>query len=158
MLKLNGSKVETGSFPDGTLLLKQDIPVSDHGVMIDWRYESDSELFVLHSLTRHLQKFGYRVNLFMPYIPNARMDRVKSTEDVFTLKYFAECINSLGFDSVTVLDPHSSVSEALIERIRIVHPDKYIHDAIARIGKGNLLMFYPDKGAMKRYSDTFNAP
>lgn len=159
MLKLNGSKVEIGNFPDETLLLKQNVPVSEDGaMMIDWRYESDSELFALYSLTRHLQKFGYRVNLFMPYIPNARMDRVKNAEDVFTLKYFAEIINSLSFESVTVLDPHSSVSEALIEYIRIVHPDKYIHDTMARIGNENLLMFYPDEGAMKRYSGTSNAP
>ena len=42
----------------------------------------------------------------MPYIPNARQDRVKGPEDVFTLKYFANVINALGFRTVTVLDPH----------------------------------------------------
>ena len=83
-------------------------------------------MFALYCLTRHLQKFGIKVSLFMPYIPNARMDRVKVDEDTFTLKYFAEIINSLSFTSVSVLDPHSSVSEALIERIRIFRPDKYI--------------------------------
>ena len=131
MLKLNGNPVTLGNFPDGTLLLKQ-LPGSESEAVIDWRYESDNELFALYCLTRHLQKFGIKVSLFMPYIPNARMDRVKVDEDTFTLKYFAEIINSLSFTSVSVLDPHSSISEALIERIRIFRPDKYIRDVVAK--------------------------
>lgn len=158
MLKLNGKEVAVKSFPDGTPLLKQEAPISGGEVVIDWRYEDDKELFALYALTRHLQKCGCEVALFMPYIPNARMDRVKGPEDVFTLKYFAEIINSLGFVRVTVLDPHSTVSEALIEHLQIVSPKKYIEDAIARIGASELLMFYPDEGAMKRYSEMIHAP
>ncbi len=157
MLKLNGTPVTLGNFPDGTLLLKQS-PGSEMEAVIDWRYESDNELFALCCLTKHLQKFGIKVSLFMPYIPNARMDRVKENEDVFTLKYFAEIINSLSFTSVTVLDPHSSVSEALIERIRIIRPDKFIRDVVDKINSDGLLMFYPDEGAMKRYCTALNVP
>ncbi len=61
-------------------------------------------------LTKHLKNLGYNVSLDMPYIPNARQDRVKGENDVFTLKYFAEFINSLDFDRVFVLDPRSNVS------------------------------------------------
>ena len=157
MLKLNGNPVTLGNFPDGTLLLKQ-LPGSESEAVIDWRYESDNELFALYCLTRHLQKFGIKVSLFMPYIPNARMDRVKVDEDTFTLKYFAEIINSLSFTSVSVLDPHSSISEALIERIRIFRPDKYIRDVVAKINSDRLMMFYPDEGAMKRYCTALNVP
>ena len=158
MLKLNGTPVTLGNFPDGTLLLKQGIPGSENKAVIDWRYENDNELFALCCLTRHLQKYGIAVSLLMPYIPNARMDRVKEEEDVFTLKYFAEIINNLSFESVTVLDPHSSVSEALIERIRIIRPDKYIRDVVAKINSDGLMMFYPDEGAMKRYCTALNVP
>ena len=44
MLKLNGNPVTLGNFPDGTLLLKQ-LPGSEPEAVIDWRYESDNELF-----------------------------------------------------------------------------------------------------------------
>ena len=163
MLMLNEEKVELRTFPDGTLLLKKavcmgDVSTTTGRAVIDWRYENDSELFALRCLTRHLQKSGLEVDLFVPYIPNARMDRVKDEEDVFTLKYFAEEINSLGFKNVIVLDPHSSVSEALIDRIKIVSAEKFIRHAIEQINSDDLMMFYPDEGAMKRYSGMFAAP
>ncbi len=94
----------------------------------------------------------------MPYIPNARQDRVKTKEDVFTLKYFAQVINWLDFTSVTVLDPHSSVSEALLDRIRVRTPEALVKRVIDRIGMENLTMFYPDEGACKRYSGMFRLP
>ena len=158
MLGVHNKKVDIGNYPDGTLLLKPSFAWRNQEITIIWRYENDSELFALYSLTRHLQGRRCKVHLLMPYIPNARMDRVKDSEDVFTLKYFAEIINSLSFESVTVVDPHSSVSEALIERLHIIRPDAYILDTISRINSNNLLMFYPDEGAMKRYSGTSNAP
>lgn len=118
MIKLDGRVVNLGHFPDGTLLIKENVSrdyEAERSVTINWKYENDGELVALIYLTRHLKEHGVKtVHLNMPYIPNARQDRVKSDEDVFTLKYFAEVINSLNFDSVTVLDPHSVVSEALI--------------------------------------------
>ncbi len=160
MLILDGRAVQLNKYPDGTLLLKQGIPTFSRNVTISWKYENDGELFALLCLVRQLQGFNCKVSLYMPYIPNARMDRVKNVDDVYTLKYFAEAINSMGFDSVTVLDPHSHVSEALIERIRIIHPDQYVCKIIEQIKfrEGGLLMFYPDEGAMKRYSDMFKMP
>jgi ribose-phosphate pyrophosphokinase len=97
----------------------------------------------------------------MPYIPNARQDRVKSSEDVFTLKYFVEIINQLDFRSVEVLDPHSSVSEALIDNIIIDKPDSIIKNVIDKISEieGEIpSMFYPDEGAGKRYSGMITLP
>lgn len=159
MLRLNGRKVEVDSFPDGTLLVKRDFGLETRPeTVIDWYYESDAELFTLYALTRHMQKLGHGVRLFMPYIPNARMDRVKGASDVFTLKYFAEILNSLHFESVTVLDPHSYVSEALIDHIVVMHPKKYIYDVVTKLEDANLVMFYPDEGATKRYADMFNIP
>jgi ribose-phosphate pyrophosphokinase len=94
----------------------------------------------------------------MPYIPNARMDRVESSEDVFTLKYFAELLNDLHLNQVVVLDPHSSVSVALINNFRAYTPKTYIDEVLDCIEIQNLMLFYPDEGAMKRYSDTHEYP
>ncbi len=162
MLKLNDKIVQLGHFPDGTLLIKENIPtdyIAYRSAEITWKYENDAETMALLYLTKHLKAHGVdRIHLNMPYIPNARQDRVKVDEDVFTLKYFAEFINSLGFASITVLDPHSSVSEALIDRIVVTKPTHYIAKAIERIGDNDLMMFYPDEGAMKRYSACADKP
>lgn len=156
MIKLNGQKVDINKFPDGTFLLKYDTD-ADH-VRIDWFFESNEELVALIFLTRHLQEGAIEcIDLFMPYIPNARQDRFKNDEDVFTLKYFCEVINSLNFNDVMVFDPHSSVSEALLDRITVLTPDWVIDSVLSKLPK-NVMVFYPDEGAMKRYNGMIERP
>ena len=161
MIKINEKMVNIGNFPDGTMLIKQGIPSGDN-VTISWFYEDDKEMIALIYLANHLKVHGKNnICLYMPYTPNARQDRVKTDEDVFTLKYFAKVINTLGFKTVTVLDPHSSVSEALIDNIVIEKPQKLIEAAIAKITEleGEApSMFYPDEGAGKRYSGMIPLP
>ncbi len=96
----------------------------------------------------------------LPYIPNARQDRVVNSEDVFTLKYFSEMLNSLEYSKVVVLDPHSHFSSALINNIEIQSPKKNVEQVIRKLKNDNeeVLMFYPDEGAMKRYSSVFDYP
>lgn len=102
MIRINNKDVEINKFPDGTLLIKE-APSYDIA-LISWFFESNEELVALIYLTNHLRSNGVkRIELYMPYVPNARQDRVKKIEDVFTLKYFAGVINSLGFDKVSVL-------------------------------------------------------
>ena len=162
MIKLNGKAVELKHFPDGTFLIKEK-PNCDQA-FLSWKFEHNDELVALIYITQHLRANGVRyVALYMPYIPNARQDRVKSDEDVFTLKYFAWVINSLGFDKVRVLDPHSSVAEALIDRIEVLTPAMLVDTTIRNIYQGyevdgSILAFYPDEGAMKRYSGMVKMP
>ena len=159
MIKLNNKVVNINKFPDGTILMKEEVSEYAEKAYITWNFESNEELVALIYLTHHLHNNGIKkVYLFMPYIPNARQDRVKNPEDVFTLKYFAWVINSLEFEEVTVVDPHSSVSEALINNINIITPQSIIQRIYNGLSDGNLLLFYPDEGAMKRYSSMFQAP
>lgn len=166
MLRIDSNEIQLGHFPDGTLLLKKnirkDIGSDENVVTIKWNYENNEELVALYFLTNHIKSSGYKdIILDMPYIPNARQDRVKNDEDVFTLKYFAQMINSLGFREVRVLDAHSNVSLALINNVKLMSPKKYIYKVIEKIqsesGK-NPLMFYPDEGAGKRYSGMIPLP
>lgn len=161
MIEVNGKIIDIDSFPDGTILMKG--PKSLNTTLITWKYENDRELVALIYLTKHLCSLGYKkLDLYMPYIPNARQDRVKNPEDIFTLKYFSEIINYLEFNSVTVLDPHSTVSEALIDNIMILSPKNYIEESLLRmkidenVDIDHILVFYPDSGAAKRYSDMVN--
>lgn len=165
MIRINGNEITLSRFPDGTLHLTPNLPdisleePSEAYALITWNYESDEEMAAILFLTKHLKNLGYNVSLDMPYIPNARQDRVKEKEDVFTLKYFAEFINSLDFDRVFVLDPHSNVSAALIDKIIVESPETYCDQAIQKIYDeiefSPLMAFYPDEGAMKRYSESY---
>ncbi len=165
MIWLNDKLITVKHFPDGTLLLKENIKElvgEEETVVLRWNYEDNEELIALYFLTCHIKSKGYEnIVLNMPYIPNARQDRVKSEEDVFTLKYFAQLINSLGFSKIKVLDAHSNVSLALLERVELLEPTPYIKKVLDHIWKGEEappLMFYPDEGAGKRYSGMISLP
>ena len=85
MLKINDDIVKIGSFPDGTMLMKQNIPASEK-ITISWFYEDDKEMIAIIYIAKHLKSHGCdNIHLYMPYIPNARQDRVKNDEDVFII-------------------------------------------------------------------------
>lgn len=108
---------------------------------------------ILYYITKHLQSHGCAVELYLPYVPNARMDRVKHGDEIFTLKYFSEFINSLGFNKVHITDPHSNVVCALLNSVQAHTAFSYLHRVILGLNDDNLVMMYPDEGAMKRYSE-----
>lgn len=154
--------IKQDNFPDGTLHATfPDTYIN----AIEWNYEGDHELFTLICARRHYAECEMR--LILPYIPHARMDRVKDETDVFTLKYFCEIINSLNFEEVYVLDAHSNVSLALLERVKqapVMHPiNECLNRLVYEIGHDcdhetrmkvydDLVLFFPDEGSMKRYS------
>ena len=152
MIRINDKKIDMKHFPDGTMLIKY--LADDEITKITWLYDNDEECMLMYFLVKHLRTRGVkRIELLMPYIPNARMDRVKNSDEVFTLKYFAEFINDLKFDSVEVLDPHSNVSAALINNISIIEPTDIVLSLLKNVNPdGNTMLFFPDEGAMKRYS------
>jgi ribose-phosphate pyrophosphokinase len=163
MIRIGEISIPAGKsmFPDHSLLIKLDPDkmFDNRGaITVEWLYEGDAELFTLICVKRHIDRVFStpEVVLDMPYIPHARMDRVKSDEDVFTLKYFAEVINSLNFKIVWVRDAHSNVSLALIDNVVETGVKGYIKKAIEMSGAE--AMFYPDEGAMKRYSDQSELP
>ena len=154
------------SFPDGTLHLN--LP-DEHIYGVKWNYESDAELFTLICIAKHYN--DPTMELYLPYIPHARMDRVKCNEDVFTLKYFCEVINSLNFRRVWVMDAHSNVSLALLNNVKQMSVQDTIYDAVYKVtceiaggydhqermdAQADLVVFFPDEGAMKRYSEMIN--
>lgn len=74
---------------------------------------------LVNAVQQVIDKSTVYTTLDMPYVPYGRQDRVCSDGDAFSLKVFAEQINSLNFDKVFVLDPHSDVTGALINNIEV---------------------------------------
>lgn len=165
MILVNGQALAFTQFPDNTSSFRFDVSKSIEGMEweryeIEWRYDNDAECILLWYLVNHIRSVAGSdaiIYLYMPYVPNARMDRVKNEDEVFTLKWFANFINWLNFERVVVLDPHSNVATALIDNVLVVQPDELIQKAIDAIGEDDLLLCYPDEGAAKRYSELLEA-
>ena len=167
MIKINNEIFNKQHFPDKTQLLKFNTENLNFPIVITWHYENDEELFTLICIKKHLDEHSQTlsfIQLDLVYLPNGRMDRVKNKEDIFTLKYFCEIINSLNFNRVRVLDAHSNVGLALLDRVIEIRPWDYIEKTIQEIydnylpDDDTLMLFYPDEGAMKRYSSALSLP
>ena len=154
MIWVNGREVVQDHFAAGELKINL-WPSSKSRIDLVWHYENDAELFTVACIREYYATQD--CILYLPYLPSARMDRVKNPEDVFTLKTFAHLINSMNFERVYVWDAHSNVGPALIDRCVDVPAQNYIEEAIKKLSyaKGNLCLFFPDEGAQKRYGTMF---
>ncbi len=100
----------------------------------------------------------HNIKLIMPYVPYARQDRVCNSGESFSIRAFANIINSLNFSRVVVYDIHSKAALDEFKRIEPVpsyqlireHSDAY--DWICRsIWSGvPTYLVCPDKGAIDR--------
>ena len=154
MIKVNDTEIKVGHFPDGT----QSIEFSDAQPYystneVEWFYDSDEEVFTLMCVVDMIRRISKnsRIDLWIPYLPNARMDRIKEEKQNFSLKVFADFINSLNFDKVVVYNVHSNVSEALIDNIININPIFDVDDVISEYKPD--VIYFPDEGACKRYAD-----
>ena len=154
MIWVNGKEIAQEHFSAGELKIKL-FGCGKERMDIVWHYENDAELFTVMCIRDYYA--NHKAILYIPYLPNARQDRVKNPEDVFTLRTFARVINSMNFERVYVWDAHSNVGPALIDRCVDVSAQNYIEEAIKEIGfpKENLCLFFPDEGAQKRYGTMF---
>ena len=93
------------------------------------------------------ERFNRYPHLVLPFVPGARQDRLNHSGDfLFTAKSIAQMINARHLPSVTVLDPHSEVAPALIDRCRVVHAA----DCITTPPGKYAAVISPDAGAEKR--------
>ena len=158
-VKINNIEFGNDIFPNNERIFKS-IPwqVGACGfVSIDFKYETDFDIWKLVMAKKYLDdKFGNIVTVLnMLYVPYSRMDR-EIEGQVFSLKYFCELVNDLNFSQVKILDAHSGVTEALLKRVIKIDVQAYI-DIVFEMEKPDFV-FYPDAGAMKRYSEILKFP
>lgn len=155
MIKLNNKIIDFKSYNDGTTRVNIPIPQSKNAIII-WLFDKNEEIISIFYLISHLKTYKCYVKLIVPYLPNSRQDKVKTEEDVFTLKYFCNLLNSLKIDEIETFDVHSSVSPALLNNLTVKSPQALI-ERILNENK-NLLLAYCDEGGFKRYYNMFNVP
>ena len=141
-----------GQFNQNSVLIKADILDSD-GIM------------VLSQIKNMLDTWfkGIKIDLQFNYLPYARYDRAMKENDSFSLKAFTDIINSMNFNRVLLIDPHSNVGQILLKNSDV------IIDQLTAILLSNVItcnnsydyIVSPDFGAIKKatsISEYYNIP
>ena len=116
----------------------------------------DSDDFMRLALfTNAYKSLGYELKqLILPYIPYARQDRIPNKGEALSIKVFAQLLNSLGWERVVVMDPHSDVSTALIDNIQIIPQWEIWGYQLIKLNAedviGSFDLISPDAGALKK--------
>lgn len=150
MIKLNKGKVGFGLFPNG----EYNLPVTNLKVrpmnQIEWIYESDVEFFQLALLKDYLDSIMKMSQLTVYYFPHSRMDRDNGTY-AMSLKTAAKLVNNMNFVSVSIWEPHSDVTPALLNMCYVYDwCQDNMYNVIQMCGADSV--FFPDAGAAKRYA------
>ncbi len=95
------------------------------------------------------------INLFMPYLPYARQDRVCDKGESLSLKVFANYINYLNFNKVKVVDPHnvSATEIAFDNNFEIISQFDVINRWASIYELGKTVFVSPDAGATKKTAE-----
>ena len=121
-----------------------------HSVKLLFRYQGDASVVQLLLLTDALKRAGaVSIDLFIPYFPGARQDRVCNPGEALSVKVYASLINAQQFSSVTVFDPHSDVTAALLDRVKVVKNHAFAKQVISSLGD-DITLISPDAGANKK--------
>jgi len=97
-----------------------------------------------------------QVELLMPYVPYARQDRVMVPNEPLSVKVAADLINSQKFHRVHLMDPHSTVTPALYDNVKVIDHSRFVRNAFDSIMDNYGAIdgvVSPDAGAEKRINE-----
>lgn len=151
--------LEVWNFPAGEVGIKlpNDInkiiqdnvgPNSNFSLTIRFLYESSDDIILLMNLMDILSKVDCPKSLVMPYMPYGRQDRICHVGESFSLKIFANIINSMNFNNVITFDTHSLVTDALFNNIQVFTQD-YCLTRTVNVSEYDYIVI-PDIGASKK--------
>jgi len=127
-----------------------DLPQESRRALVAHRVNSSDDLLAVLLTADAIRGGapGVVLDLFMPYVPYARQDRRMVPGDPLSIRVLADVINACGFGEVLVLDPHSDVTAAVIDRCRPLPIHEHVAEAVAQSGATRVVI--PDAGAAKR--------
>ncbi|MBL0736464.1 ribose-phosphate pyrophosphokinase [Flavobacterium sp. GN10] len=119
-------------------------------VTITHRLNSFNDLGLLCVTVDALRRMDVKIiDLFIPYFPAARQDRVMIPGEPLSVKVYADIINAMQLNKVFVFDAHSEVTPALLNNSTIIPNYTFIKEVLNRIGE-NVKLISPDGGALKK--------
>lgn len=156
MLYLDKQPVHIGTFPNHELYVEcgQALdPNEEHEIGL--RFEGSDDLVALGLLKKALEDRGIKnISLYAPFFPYSTMDHTDGSR-ALSLKYFGAYVNALNFTSVKVLEPHSTVLPAVVDRVVCEdYTIKIVQDVLSKLDSHEIpVIVFPDLGAKKRYGE-----
>jgi ribose-phosphate pyrophosphokinase len=119
-------------------------------VIVTHRLNSFNDLGLLCIAVDALRRMDVKnMELFIPYFPAARQDRVMIKGEPLSVKVYADIINGMQFGKVYVFDAHSEVTPALVNNCEVIPNHTFIEAVVKTIGN-NVKLISPDGGALKK--------
>jgi ribose-phosphate pyrophosphokinase len=89
---------------------------------------SSNDVMELLLVTEALKAYvpGKQIELTLPYFPYARQDRRMNPGEALSVKVMADLINLQQYSQVTVWDPHSDVTAALVNNIKVIPQKDFV--------------------------------
>ena len=125
------------------------------GANIIARIANPTDLFTVLMAKDVLDAHGFeRIDLTISYLMAARMDRQMTESEPFSLRIVAALLNQAGFRRISIFDPHSDVSTALILRSKAVGNEGFVSNCLNHFyqnqARDNYALISPDAGALKK--------
>jgi len=119
-------------------------------VTITHRLNSFNDLGLLCVTVDALRRMDVKIiDLFIPYFPAARQDRVMIPGEPLSVKVYADIINAMQLNKVYVFDAHSEVTPALLNNSTVIPNYTFIKAVLGNIGN-YVKLISPDGGALKK--------
>lgn len=149
MINPIGFTYEKFNFPVGEMHIKLKTFQWHKIVSMEFVFEKNEDIIELLLVVDALKRIDNKLDsLILNYVPFGRQDRVNEYGECFSLKVFADLINSCGFKVVVITDPHSDVTTALINNCYVT-PQDYVFAPYFE-GKNEFYLISPDGGSLKK--------
>ena len=150
--------VASGVFPDGAVWLKVTDALPTFARLMRIRATAMRDMNDFMLLAQLVEAVRHQTDVLvshldLPWLPWARQDRHMVSGDSFALKVFASQLNTLKFDKVNVLDPHSDAAAAAIDNFVAIPQEVCLMQSasLSRLFQQNALMLVaPDAGSLKK--------
>lgn len=119
-------------------------------ITITHRINSFNDVGLLLVATDALRRMEIeQIHVLIPYFPAARQDRVMVKGESLSVKVYADIMNAQNYQTITIFDPHSEVTPALLDRVKVIYNYEFIKKCLAII-KEDVVLISPDGGALKK--------
>ncbi|RLA42005.1 MAG: hypothetical protein DRR06_15200 [Gammaproteobacteria bacterium] len=150
----------TSMFPAGEVYINTEVPFGAKAVRINSRCKNGNDIMRILMAVDSMQRQGVRhTELFIPYLPYSRQDRVCKKGDAFSLRVMAFMLIQ-AVDRIITYDAHSSVALTLMD---LKLKDYNNHREVERFIKSinpmpeRMVLIAPDAGAVKKAEKLYNS-
>lgn len=145
-------------FPAGEVYIKTDVPAGTNAVRINSRCNGSADIMRILMAADSLQRQSVRyIELFLPYFPYSRQDRVCSKGESYSLKVVSWML-AQAVDRIITYDVHSNVARSILDqRLKNYNNIREVTDFVSFILPKNnkLALIVPDAGAVKKAEKLF---